>query len=176
MRAVGMIAKEGLPALRRRPPSCRHVLCDRGLSDIDAKLEQLAVYPRCAPRRICDAHLANEAATVCRCLRPATARSGFPAPIGSETTAVLQGVQHPGSQAIEPNKQQAIDAVEGHSLRRCPPQDLELVAKHKDFGSRARPSLAGHRMKGGQSTLHLFFKRNRGTSVWEATHAGVAKH
>jgi hypothetical protein len=25
-------------------------------------------------------------------------------------------------------------AVEGHSLRRCPPQDIELVPKHKDFG------------------------------------------
>ena len=46
--AVGMISKEGLPALRRRPPSPRHVLCDRGLSDINAELEQLAVYPRCA--------------------------------------------------------------------------------------------------------------------------------
>src|ERR1700704_5673539 len=54
---VGMIAKEGPPALRRRPPSPRHVLCDRGLTDVDAELEQLAVYPRCAPKRVCDAHL-----------------------------------------------------------------------------------------------------------------------
>ena len=53
----------------------------------------------------------------------------------------LQGVQHPGSQAIEPNKQQAVDAVEGHSLRRFAPQDIELVPKHKDFGFQrsARP-------------------------------------
>jgi hypothetical protein len=66
-------------------------------------------------------HLADKAANVRRCLRPATARSGFPAPVGSEAGAVpahqrlrpynLQGVQHPGSQAIEPNKQQAVDAV-----------------------------------------------------------------
>jgi hypothetical protein len=34
--AVGMISKERLPALRRRSPSLRYVLCDRGLSDIDA--------------------------------------------------------------------------------------------------------------------------------------------
>jgi hypothetical protein len=40
-----------LPALRRRSPSPRHVLCDRGLSDIDAELEQLAVYPRWAPAK-----------------------------------------------------------------------------------------------------------------------------
>src|SRR5712691_124718 len=146
---VGMIAKEGLPALRRRPPSPRHVLCDRGLSDIDAELEQLAVYPRCAPKRVCHTHLADEAANVRRCLRPATARSGFPAPIGSEAGAVpahqrlrpynLQSVQHPGSQAIEPNKQQAVDAVEGHSLRRFPPQDVELVPKHEDFSFQLSP-------------------------------------
>ena len=85
------------------------------------------------------------------CLRPAAARSGFPAPIGSEAGAVpahqrlrpynLQRVQHPGSQAIEPNKQQPVDAVEGHSLRRFAPQDIELVTKHKDFGFQrsARP-------------------------------------
>src|SRR5467141_1812018 len=70
-----------------------------------------------------DTHLADQAANVRRCLRPATARSGFPAPIGSEAGAVpahqrlrpynLQGVQHPGSQAIEPNKQQPVDAAEG---------------------------------------------------------------
>jgi hypothetical protein len=46
------------------------------------------VYPRSAPKRVCDTHLANEAANVRRCRRPATERSGFPAPIGSEAGAV----------------------------------------------------------------------------------------
>jgi hypothetical protein len=40
--AVGMIAKEGLPALRLRPPSLCHVFCNRGLGDIDPELEQFA--------------------------------------------------------------------------------------------------------------------------------------
>src|SRR5262245_63576241 len=69
--AIGMIAKEGLPALRRRHPPPRHVLCDRGLSHVDAKLEEFAVYPRSAPKRICDTHLANETANVARRRRPA---------------------------------------------------------------------------------------------------------
>jgi hypothetical protein len=34
-----MIAKEGLPALRRRSPPPRHVLCNRSLSNVDAELE-----------------------------------------------------------------------------------------------------------------------------------------
>src|SRR5260221_8780280 len=86
--AVGMIAQKGLPALRRWPPSPRHVFCHGGLPDIDAKLEQFAVDPRGSPERVGDAHVANELANVRRCLRPSTARSRLPAPIGSEPSAV----------------------------------------------------------------------------------------
>jgi hypothetical protein len=45
--AVGMIAQKGLPALGWRTPSPSHVLCNRGLPDIDAKLEQFAVAGAC---------------------------------------------------------------------------------------------------------------------------------
>jgi hypothetical protein len=40
----------------------------------------------------------------------------------------------PGSQAIEPNKQQPVDAAEDHSLRAFAPQDVELMPKYKVFG------------------------------------------
>src|SRR5215472_18231178 len=43
---IGMIAKEGLPALRRWPPSPGHVFCNCGLADVDPKLEEFAVNPR----------------------------------------------------------------------------------------------------------------------------------
>src|SRR5260370_35238300 len=62
--AVGMIAQKSLPALRRWLPSPRHVFCHGGLPDIDAKLEQFAVDPRCSPKRVRDAHVANELANV----------------------------------------------------------------------------------------------------------------
>jgi hypothetical protein len=61
---VGMIAKEGLPALRRWPPSLCHVFCNRGLADIDPELEQFAVNPRRSPQRVGNAHLENEVANV----------------------------------------------------------------------------------------------------------------
>jgi hypothetical protein len=73
--AVGMIAQKGLPALRLWLPSPRHVFCHGGLPDIDAKLERFAVDPRCSPKRVRDAHVANELANVRRCFWPATARS-----------------------------------------------------------------------------------------------------
>jgi hypothetical protein len=44
--------------------------------------------PRSAPERVSDTHLANETTNVGRCPRSATARSGFPAPKGSEAGTV----------------------------------------------------------------------------------------
>src|SRR6059058_901325 len=100
--------------------------------------------PRSAPERVSDTHLANETTNVGRCPRSATARSGFPAPKGSEAGTVpaqqrlrpydLQGVQHPGRHPIERNKQQPVDAAERHSLRGFAPQHVELMSKDNDFG------------------------------------------
>ena len=47
---TSMIVKKGLPALRWRPSSLRHVFCYRGLADIDAELEQLTMDPRRTPK------------------------------------------------------------------------------------------------------------------------------
>ena len=147
------------PSMRRRRHDCEGtssspamavaVLCNRGLSHIDAELEQLIVYPRSAPKRVCDAHLADEAANIPWCRWPATARSGPPTPIGAETSAMpaqqrlrpndLHRFQHPRSQSIEPNKQQSVDAPESHSFRRLAPQDVELMPKHKDFDLQRSP-------------------------------------
>src|SRR5262252_626044 len=117
--AVRVIAKKRLPSLGWRTPSPRHVLCNGGLPDIDAKLEQFAVDPRCSPKRVRDAHVANELANVRRCLWSATDRSGFPAPIGSEPSTVpadhrlrledFQCVQCSRSHTIEPRKNQAVN-------------------------------------------------------------------
>src|SRR5262249_34655824 len=102
-----------------------------------------------APKRICDTHLANETANVARRRRPATARAGFSAPIVLEACTVpahqglrpynLQSVQHPGSQAVEPNKQQPVDAPEGHSLRGFASQNVQLMPKYEDFGFQRSP-------------------------------------
>src|SRR5262245_27993467 len=112
--AISVIAQKGLPALRRWLPSPHHVFCHGGLSDIEAKLEQFAVDPRCSPKRVRGAHVANELAKVRRRHWPAAARSGLPAPIGSQTSAVpadhrlrlenFQCVQYSRSYTIEPRK------------------------------------------------------------------------
>jgi hypothetical protein len=47
-----VICQERAPCLRRGLPAVPHVFRDRGLRDLDAKLEQLAVDPRRAPERV----------------------------------------------------------------------------------------------------------------------------
>src|SRR5438093_13437195 len=79
-----MIAQKGLPALRRGLSSPGHVFGHRGLPDIDAKLEQFAVDPRCSPQRIGNAHAPDQLAQVRVDLWPATERAGFPAPVTTE--------------------------------------------------------------------------------------------
>src|SRR5262249_21176928 len=117
---------------------------NRGLSDLDAELKQLAVYPRRAPKRICDAHLADQAANVHRYRRPTTERPRLPAPIGSKPSAMptkqrrwandFQGVQQHGRQPLEPDKQQPVEVAESHSLGGTAPQNVELMPENEDFG------------------------------------------
>jgi hypothetical protein len=35
---------------------------------------------------------------------------------------------------IEPNKHKAVNAAKGDPLRRCAPQNVELMPEQKDFG------------------------------------------
>jgi hypothetical protein len=130
-------------SLRRRLPSPRHVFRHGSPPDIDAKLEQFAVDPRCSPKRVRDAHVANELANIRRYLWPATVRSRFPPPIGSEPSTVpadhrlrlenFQGVQYSRSQTIEPRKHQAVNVAESQSLGGFARQHVQLVSKDKDL-------------------------------------------
>jgi len=52
-----MIAEERLPSLRWGPPVPCHVFGDRGLTNFDAKLEELTVDPGSAPEGIGKAHV-----------------------------------------------------------------------------------------------------------------------
>ena len=55
--AIGMIAQERLPALRRRTSPAHHILGDAGLPNVDAELEQFAMNARRTPQWVCSAHL-----------------------------------------------------------------------------------------------------------------------
>jgi hypothetical protein len=61
-----VIAKEGFPALRRRPTSSHHVFGYRRLSDVDAELEQLAMDARRTPERVLPTDPSDETPVVGR--------------------------------------------------------------------------------------------------------------
>ena len=48
---IGVVAKERLPTLRSGPPLPCHIFGDRGLTNVDAELEEFAVDPGSAPQR-----------------------------------------------------------------------------------------------------------------------------
>jgi hypothetical protein len=73
--AVSMVAKKGLPSLRRRASLAGHILGDAGLADLDAELEQFAMDPRRSPQRIGNAHLADQPPYFGRNRRSAGTRS-----------------------------------------------------------------------------------------------------
>jgi hypothetical protein len=56
---VDMIGEEGAPGLGRWTPPPGHVFRDRGLTDLNPKLQQLAVDTGCTSQRIRLSHRAN---------------------------------------------------------------------------------------------------------------------
>lgn len=60
--ALGVIAQEGLPVLRRCSSSSHHVLGDGRLADLDTELEHLTVDPGRSPERVGAAHPPNQIA------------------------------------------------------------------------------------------------------------------
>jgi hypothetical protein len=77
-----MVTQEGAPNLVGRATSLDHVLCDAGLSDLKAELEQLAMNARRSPQRIVKAHPPDQRAQVGIELRPASKKRIFSANIG----------------------------------------------------------------------------------------------
>jgi hypothetical protein len=65
-----------------------HVLRDAGLSDLEAKLEQLAMDARRSPQRIFRAHPPDQRAQICVDLRSTSKGAGFPTPVPAEAGAV----------------------------------------------------------------------------------------
>ena len=54
------VAQEAAPCRRRRSDPSHHVLCDRGLADLDAELQELAVDTRRTPQWVGAVHLPDQ--------------------------------------------------------------------------------------------------------------------
>jgi len=127
---------------RRTSPS-QHVFRNRRLGDIKAELEQLAVNPRRAPKRIFLAHTAHEISGFLINPGPAAWIVRFPAPPGAKTHPVpandclrthdRRGVADIGETPIQPDEQRPITAGKPQPFRSLSVQNVQLMAKDEDF-------------------------------------------
>src|SRR3984893_1182532 len=135
--AVDMIAEERPPSLRGRSPPPHHIFGHAGLADIDAKLEKLAMDPRCSPQRIGAAHLADKLAYSYRDGRSSAAVLRFPSPIRSKSPTVPMdyGLRsddckcaiHLGKQSADASKYQPVNRNKSKPLRISASQHIDLL-------------------------------------------------
>ena len=85
---IHMVAKKGLPRLQRPISPRHHIDRDRGLSDLDAELEQLAMELGGAPERVLKTHSPDQVAYLFADPRSATERTGLPSPVGGDAQSM----------------------------------------------------------------------------------------
>src|SRR5215467_14309309 len=131
--------QEGAPSLGGRPGSLDHVLRDAGLSDLKAKLEQLAVDARGAPQRIVNAHPSDQRTQVCIDLRPTSKGPGLPPPVPAETGPMpthkglrsndRDGIEDRWKPSIQLDEEQTISVGEVNTTTHLPSQYDQLTSE-----------------------------------------------
>jgi hypothetical protein len=139
-----VIAKENLPGLQWPALPRHHVDRNRGLRDIDAQFEQLAVDLGSAPQRVLKTHSSDQIAHLFVNPWSATARTRFPSPVRGEAHSMPThnslgpddgyGVKNTRTATIEPNEQGAVGPTQMQSAWCALLQDIELMPQYQDFG------------------------------------------
>ena len=128
-----------------------HVDRDRGLSDLDAELEQLAMDLGGAPKRVRQTHSSDQVAYLFADPRSATERTGLPSPVGEETHSMPTddrvgpdngyGVKDARVATIEPDEHGSVGPTQMHSTWHALLQDVELMPQYQDFDFQAPSGL-----------------------------------
>jgi hypothetical protein len=122
-----MVAKEGLPSLQWPITPRHHVDRDRGLSDLDAELEQLAMDLGGAPQPVLQTHSSDQVAHLLADPRSTTEGTGLPAPVGTDAHSMPTddrvrpddgyGVKDARVATIEPDEHDPIGPTQMHVLK-----------------------------------------------------------
>ena len=116
---------------------------DRGLTNIDAELEEFSMDPGSSPQRVGQAHVADQLADFELNLRSATTGSRLPSPERTKTSAMPtdnrlrlhdhQGINNARRNPIEAGKNQTVKIAENKPLCEFSPQHMELVVQRQDL-------------------------------------------
>src|SRR5262249_53083883 len=121
------------------PSAVGHILGNRGLGDLEPKLQQLSMNTWSTPQRVLLAHLSDEFTQFAGHTRPARSATGFPAPIGSKACSM------PAQNSVRLNyagqtkqvwprpchvhQKRSVDTSQPKTARRTPHSDIELMAQ-----------------------------------------------
>src|SRR5439155_7434984 len=121
-----------------------HPIRDAGLSDLEAKLEQLAMDARRSPQRIFRAHPPDQRAQICVDLWPTSKGAGFPTPVPTEAGAMpadeglrsddRDGIQDRWEPSIQLDQEQAIAVGELDATAHPPLQHNHLMSERRVLG------------------------------------------
>src|SRR5258708_3060275 len=136
-----VVTQEGPPSLAGRRPSFDHVLGDARLRDFKPELEQFAVDAWRAPKRIFDAHPADQYAQLRVDLRSPSPWARLPTPVAAKAGPMptkerlgpddCENLQDCRKPAIQLDKETAIMVREPDATMQPAPQDNQLMPKHR---------------------------------------------
>ncbi len=141
---LGVSPQEGLPGLRSWAPAPRQVLGHRRLRDIDTELQGLAVNPRCAPKRIGTACLADRVSNIFGSPWSAGNTLRFPSPKRPEAAPMPANhrlglddddrIQDARPQPIEPGEREPIGVAKPQPPRGRTAQQIDPMPQRQVFG------------------------------------------
>ena len=140
-----MPSQEDLPALQRPASPRHHIDRNRRLGDLDAELQQFAMYLGGAPKRILKAHPSDQVAHLLSDMRAASHRPRFPPPVSGKALAMPthdglgpdngDGIHDARAAPIEPDEQSPVGPAQTQlATRRTLLQNVQLMTQDQDFG------------------------------------------
>src|SRR3984885_10024744 len=136
-----VVMQESPPSLAGRRPSFDHVLGDARLRDLKPELEQFAVDAWGAPKRILHAHPSDQCAQLHVDLRSPSHWARLPTPVPAKAGPVptheclgpddCENLQDRRKPAIQLDKKPAIMVRKPDATAQPPPQDIQLMSKHR---------------------------------------------
>jgi hypothetical protein len=182
----GVVTQEGPPSLAGRPPPFDHVLGDARLRDLKPELERFAVDAWRTPKRIFEAHPADQRAQLRvdlrspsqweRLLTPVATKAG-PVPmherLGPDDCENLQDRRKP---AIQLDQEPAIIVREPDATRQPTPHDIQLMSKHRVPSLKPQLRLERRGQDGQNETEQPDHSASLGHSITSSTRIRFSVH